>query len=108
MNEDLNPEEGTESGKEHLKAAADEFKAAAGGKIEDLRQATGQKIDEFQTTAEGKAQEATSAAGNAWSSATSKGRSWLTEGEAYVRNNPIKAVLMALGLGFIIGILVRK
>jgi ElaB/YqjD/DUF883 family membrane-anchored ribosome-binding protein len=108
MNEDPKPEEGTESGKEHLKAAADEFKAAAGGKIENLHQAAGQKIDEIQKVAEGKVQEATGAAENAWSSATSKGRSWLSEGEAYVRNNPTKAVLMALGLGFILGILVKK
>jgi ElaB/YqjD/DUF883 family membrane-anchored ribosome-binding protein len=107
MNEDLNPEE-TESGKEHLKAAADEFKVTAGGKIEDLRQATGQKIDEFQKAAEGKAQEVSDAAEKAWSDARSKGKSWLAEGEAYVRNDPTKALVVALTLGIILGLRLRK
>jgi hypothetical protein len=51
-----------QSGKEHMKAAAEDFKAAATGKIEDLRQ-----------TATDKAKAASSAAEQAWSSATSIG-----------------------------------
>jgi hypothetical protein len=35
-------------------------------------------------------------------------KSWQAEGEAYVRDNPIKAVSMALGLGLLLGLLSRK
>jgi len=33
---------------------------------------------------------------------------WLTEGEAYVRKNPVQAVLIALGVGIVVGINLRK
>jgi ElaB/YqjD/DUF883 family membrane-anchored ribosome-binding protein len=108
MNENQNPEEEAESGKDHLRTAANEFKSAASGKIEDLREAAGQKTDELQKSAEGKAQELSDAAERAWSDARSKGKSWLAEGEAYVRNNPTKAVVVALTLGIILGLRSRK
>jgi ElaB/YqjD/DUF883 family membrane-anchored ribosome-binding protein len=108
MNESHNPEEAEQSGKEHLKAAAADLKASATGKIEDLRQTVGQKTEEFRKAAADKAKEASSAAEHAWSSATSKGRDWFTEAEAYVRKNPAQAVLIALGVGIIVGISLRK
>jgi ElaB/YqjD/DUF883 family membrane-anchored ribosome-binding protein len=108
MNEGHDPEKVEQSGKEHLKAATDDLKAAAAGKIEDLRQTAGQKTEEFRKVAEGAAKEASSAAERAWSSATSKGQDWFAEGEAYVRKNPAQAVLIALGVGIIVGILLRK
>jgi ElaB/YqjD/DUF883 family membrane-anchored ribosome-binding protein len=35
-------------------------------------------------------------------------RTWQDEGEEYVRENPMKAVFTALGIGFVLGLIVRK
>jgi ElaB/YqjD/DUF883 family membrane-anchored ribosome-binding protein len=104
MNEHQNAEEAAKSGQDHLKSAASDLTEAAGAKIEDIRQAAGEKTDEFRGAAEGKVQEFRGAA----EKATSQAKSWQVEGEAYVRNNPIKAVLVALGAGFLFGFLLRK
>ena len=40
--------------------------------------------------------------------AKSQAKSWQAEGEAYVRDNPTKAVLVALGVGLLLGFLLRK
>jgi ElaB/YqjD/DUF883 family membrane-anchored ribosome-binding protein len=108
MNESNYPEKEDQSGKEQLKSAAEDFKAAAAGKIEDLRQTAGEKTEQWRQAAEEKAKEASRAAEHAWSSAESKGQDWLTTGEVYVRKNPSRAVLIALGVGIIVGISLRK
>jgi ElaB/YqjD/DUF883 family membrane-anchored ribosome-binding protein len=107
MNESYDPEKEDQSGKE-LKAAAEDLKAAAAGKIEDLRETAGQKTEEWRKAAEEKAKAASRAAEHAWFSAASKGQDWLTLGEAYVRKNPAQAVLIALGVGIVVGISLRQ
>ncbi len=104
MNEDQNAEEAAKSGQDHLKSAANDLQAAAGAKIENIQQAAGQKADEFRETAEGKVQEFSGVA----EQATFQVKSWQAEGEAYVRDNPIKGVLVALGAGFLLGFLLLR
>jgi ElaB/YqjD/DUF883 family membrane-anchored ribosome-binding protein len=104
MDEHQNPEEATKSGQDHLKSAASDLKEAASAKIENIRQAVGQKADEFQESAQGKVQELRGAA----EKATSQAKGWQAEGEAYVRDNPTRAISVALGAGFLLGFLLRK
>lgn len=108
MDEHQYSSESTESGKDNLNSAAGNLKEAAGAKAEDLRQAAGQKADELRSAAQDKAQELREAAESAWSGARSKAKSWHSEGEVYVRNNPTKAVLIALGFGLLLGFSLRK
>jgi ElaB/YqjD/DUF883 family membrane-anchored ribosome-binding protein len=108
MNEHQNPEDAAESGKNHLRASAGNLKEAASAKVEDIRQAAGQKADELRSAAQDKAQELRGRAESAWSVFSSKGKGWQAEGEAYVRDNPTKAVLIAFGLGLLLGFLSRK
>jgi ElaB/YqjD/DUF883 family membrane-anchored ribosome-binding protein len=108
MNESHDPEKAEQSGKVHLKAAAEDLKAAAAGKIENLRQTADQKTDEFRKATSEKAKEASSVAEQVWSSAAAKGQNWLAEGEAYIRKNPAQAVLIALGVGIFVGMSLRK
>jgi ElaB/YqjD/DUF883 family membrane-anchored ribosome-binding protein len=108
MDEPQNPGEAMESGKDNLVSAAGNLKEAARAKAEDLRQAAGQKADELRSAAQDKAQELRGAAETAWSDATSKTKSWRSKGEAYVRDNPTKAVLIALGFGLLLGLSLRK
>jgi ElaB/YqjD/DUF883 family membrane-anchored ribosome-binding protein len=104
MNEHRNAEEAAKSGQDHLKSAARDLTEAADAKMENVRQAAGQKADEFRGVAEGKVQEFRDAA----EQATFRVKSWQVEAEAYVRDNPTKAVLVALGAGFLVGFLLRK
>jgi ElaB/YqjD/DUF883 family membrane-anchored ribosome-binding protein len=108
MNEHENPEEAAKSGQDHLRAAAGDLKEAARAKVEDIRQAASQKADEFRGAAQDKTQELKDAAESAWSDAGAKAKSWQVEGEVYVRDNPTKAVLIALGVGLLLGLLLRK
>jgi ElaB/YqjD/DUF883 family membrane-anchored ribosome-binding protein len=108
MDEHQDPEGTTQSGKDNLKDAAGDLKEAATTKVEDFRQAAGQKADELGEAAQRKAQELRGTAESAWSDASSQVKSWQAEGEAFVRDNPSKAVLIALGVGLLLGSLLRK
>ena len=106
MNQHRNPEEAAESAKDHLRAAGGDIKEAISAKAEDIRQAAAQKTNELREAAQGKAQEFGAAAESAWADAKSQAKTWQTKGEAYTRDNPTKAVLIALGVGFVLGLLV--
>jgi ElaB/YqjD/DUF883 family membrane-anchored ribosome-binding protein len=108
MEQKPDPQTEAEKGKDHLKAAADNFKTAATVKAEEIRKAAEQKAEEIRATAEEKAKHYRGQAENAWSDARTKAKYWQTEGEAYVRGNPGRAVLVALGVGFVLGLLFRK
>jgi ElaB/YqjD/DUF883 family membrane-anchored ribosome-binding protein len=105
MDEHQNPEEATKGGQDHLRAAAGDLKEAADAKVETIHQAVEQKAYELRGAAQGKAQELRGAAESAWSDAGSQAKNWQVEGEAYVRDNPTKAVLMALGVGYLLQII---
>lgn len=108
MDQHQNPEEAAESGKDHLKAAAGDIKEEVSAKVEDIRQAAAEKTAELREAAQGKVQELRTAAESAWSDAGSQAKTWQAEGEAYVHDNPTKAVFIALGAGFVLGLLLRK
>jgi ElaB/YqjD/DUF883 family membrane-anchored ribosome-binding protein len=108
MDEHQDPEGTTQSGKDNLKDAAGDLKEAASAKVKDFRQAAGQKADEFRGAAQSKTQELRGAAESAWSDASSQAKSWQAQGEAFVRDNPSKAVLIALSVGLLLGLLLRK
>lgn len=75
-----------ESGKTHVKQAADDLRSAAGAKAQEIRER----------------------AESAYDTARTRARSWQEEGEQYVRENPLRGVLTALGVGFILGLLIRR
>jgi ElaB/YqjD/DUF883 family membrane-anchored ribosome-binding protein len=108
MEENRDPQEAADSAKDHVKAAADDFKSAASAKAEEIRRAAEKKAEELRQAAQNKAREFSGAAGEAWTDARSKAKTWQAEGEAYVRQNPTKAILVALGLGFVVGLMFRK
>ena len=108
MDENQNPEEGPKSGTAGLRAAADDLKEAASANIEHLRQAAGQKAHELGQIAQGKGQELRGAAESLLSETSLQANSWHTKGEAYVRANPSKSVLMAFITGLLLGLLIRE
>ena len=118
------------AGQEHAQQAAQDFKSAASAKIDDLKQAYGAKVDDLKATATAKANDLKDAAAAkageyreaanqkaeelrgqaeaAWGDAKVRARTYQEDGEAYVRENPTRALLMAIGAGFVLGLIIKK
>lgn len=75
-----------QSGASHARRAADDLKSAAGAVADEYR---------------GKAEEA-------WNDARYRVRTFQEDTEQYVRDNPTKAVFSALGIGFLLGLILRR
>ena len=75
-----------ESSRTHARRAADDLKSAATSMAEDYRDKATQ----------------------AWDDAKVRVRTLQEDGEDYVRENPMKAVFTALGIGFVLGLIFRR
>ena len=95
------------AGKSHALQAAEELRDAASLKAAELKDATRERADNIKNFATGKADEAREYAEHRYEEARTMTQDYRDEGERYVRENPAKSVLIALGLGFIIGRILR-
>ncbi len=86
-----------ESSKTHARKAADDLKSAAGVMAEDLKSAATSMAGEYRDKAE-----------QVWGDARDRARTLQEDGEQYVRENPVKAVVTALGIGFVLGLIFRR
>jgi ElaB/YqjD/DUF883 family membrane-anchored ribosome-binding protein len=86
-----------ESGKTHATAAATEFKDAATAKFQDLRDTINERAGEYRERAN-----------QAWSDTTGRARTLSEDGEDYIRENPLQAVGLALAVGFVLGVILRR
>ena len=77
--------------------AADEFRAAAAEKVQQVRHGAEDKAAHLRDIAE-----------SSWEDAKNRAQGLLREGEVYVRENPAKSVVTALGVGFVLGLLFRR
>lgn len=89
--------EKVESGRDHARKA-----------VEDLRSAAEEKTAAIRSAAEAKAQELRHRAEEAWHQTRDRAKTWQSDGEQYIRENPTRAVLTALGVGFVVGLLFRR
>ena len=64
---------------------------------ENLRSAAGAVAEEYRGRAE-----------EVWQDASTRVRTFQEDTEQYVRDNPTKAVLTALGIGFVLGLIFRR
>ena len=81
----------------HAVQAAEELKAAAEAKAREWSSAVDHKTAELKEKAE-----------EAYEEAITRVKTLQKEAESYVRANPVKAVLMAAGAGFLVGVLARR
>lgn len=108
-----------ETGKQHAIQAAEELRAAAGAKAQQLKEAAENRANQLKEVAGQRAHEIKDAAGQRASEirdiaeqslkeVRDRAEDWKTEGEKYVKENPTQAVVAALGIGFVLGLLVRR
>jgi ElaB/YqjD/DUF883 family membrane-anchored ribosome-binding protein len=65
--------------------------------VDDLRSATSGVTEEYRGKAE-----------QIWSDALERSRTFQEDSENYVRQNPTKAIISALGIGLVLGLIFRR
>ncbi len=93
-----------QSSKTHALQAAGELKTAVEAKGRELLHVA----DELLHVADGKASEIKARAESAYGEARSQMKVLQKHTEEYVRENPLSSVCVALGAGFVLGILARR
>jgi ElaB/YqjD/DUF883 family membrane-anchored ribosome-binding protein len=90
--ENMNPGVGMAAAENKLESDEAQAQRAA----EALKSATTKVAEDYRDKAE-----------QSWDETKVRVRTWQEEGEEYVRENPTKAVFTALGIGFVLGLIVR-
>jgi len=113
-----------------VKQAAEDLRAAAGEKAREIAQSTtgqakvlkeravekarqisraaSEKAEEWKSVAGEKAQHFRESASERWYETRDKAHDIHVSAEDYIREHPTKCVLGALGIGFVIGLIVRR
>jgi ElaB/YqjD/DUF883 family membrane-anchored ribosome-binding protein len=101
----------TEKAREFVHAAetkAGELKERAVGSAQQLRETAAERATAFKAVATEKAQHFKETAACQWEDTRIKARELHVTTEDYIRQNPTKCVLGALGVGFLIGLIARR
>lgn len=85
-----------------------QFKQNAVDKAQQFREFAGTKATDIKENAKVKAQQIKQVAGEQVQTGKVRAQEIHTETEEYIRENPTKAVLTALGIGFLVGLIIRK
>jgi len=89
-------------------AKAQQIKEAAVEKAGQFREFAGTKAHDIKETASVKGQQLKQAAGEQIQQGQVKAREAHADAEEYVRQHPTKSILTAIGVGFLIGLVVRR
>ncbi|HEY5742067.1 MAG TPA: hypothetical protein VIS99_05950 [Terrimicrobiaceae bacterium] len=84
-------------GREQLTATAKDVGDTAYAKYEELRGQAATTVDDYKGRAQG-----------AWSDATVKAQNFQSDAESYIRGYPLKSMGIALGIGFVLGVIFRR
>jgi len=90
--ENMNPGVGMAAAENKLESDEARVQRAA----EALKSATANVAEDYRDKAQ-----------QSWDETKVRVRTWQDEGEEYVRENPMKAVFTALGIGFVLGLIIR-
>ena len=93
---------------EELRAAADQLRDAAAAGASRLKDSAVETTKHLKESATTQAVRAREIAGRRWDSARTHAREWHNSGEHFIRENPTKSVLAALGVGFVLGLIFRR
>jgi len=116
--DNLDPEAGF-TASPSVSQAANDLRHAAGDKAKDLmntaevkaaqlRQTAAEKATAFKTAATTQASQLKDSANEQWEHTRVKAKEYHTTAEDYIRENPTKSVLCAMGIGFLAGLVMRR
>ncbi|MES2981478.1 MAG: hypothetical protein V4727_04110 [Verrucomicrobiota bacterium] len=88
--------------------AAYALKASAVQKAEQLKTVAAEKAEHYKAVASEKASHVKDVAQHQWDETRVRAKEMQVTAEDFIRQNPTKAVLGALGVGFLIGLIVRR
>lgn len=94
--------------KDRAVEAANALKASATEKADHYKTVATEKADRYKAVATEKAQHAKESAQQQWDETRTKAKEIHVTAEDYIRQNPTKAVLGSLGIGFLIGLITRR
>ncbi len=94
--------------KERAVETASSLKATATEKADHYKAVATEKADHYKAVATDKVQHARETAQHQWEETRVKAKEIHVTAEDYIRQNPTKAVLGALGIGFLIGLIARN
>jgi ElaB/YqjD/DUF883 family membrane-anchored ribosome-binding protein len=87
---------------------AAEIKEKAVGTAQQFRETATERASAFKSTATDKAQQFRDTASCQWDDTRVRARELHVTAEDYIRQNPTQCILGAVGLGFLIGLIVRR
>ncbi len=90
------------------KEKSGEFKERATQSARQFRESASEKAQHFKENASAQASQLRDNACEQWEETRVKAKEFHITAEDYIRQNPTKCVLTAIGAGFIIGLLVRR
>jgi ElaB/YqjD/DUF883 family membrane-anchored ribosome-binding protein len=94
--------------KDRAVETAQHFRETAAERASQLKAAAAEKATAFKSVATDKAQHLRESATEQWQDTRVKAKELHITAEDYIRQNPTKCVLTALGAGFLIGLIVRR
>ena len=87
---------------------AEQYKAVASEKADHYKAAATEKAEHYKAVATEKATQGKQSAQHQWDETRVKAKEMHVTAEDYIRQNPTKAVLGALGVGFLVGLITRR
>ena len=94
--------------KDRAVESAQQFRETAVERANQFAATATEKATAFKSAATDKAQQMKECASEQWQDTRVKAREFQVTAEDYIRQNPTKCVLSALGAGFLIGLIVRR
>ena len=97
-----------ETGRKHAGTAISTSKEHLSLAAKDLSDAATAKYSEIKSQATTKAEEVKGRAQEAFGQASTKAQSFQSDAEQFVRDNPMQSIGIAVGVGFIFGLILRR
>lgn len=94
--------------KERAIESAQQFRDSAAERATQFKAAASEKASVFNAAATDKAHQFKETAAEQWEDTRVKAKEFHGTAEEYIRDNPTKCVLSALGVGFLIGLIARR
>jgi len=94
--------------KDRAVETANALRSSASEKVDQYKAVATEKAEHYRTVATEKAQQVKETAQKQWGDTQVKAKELHVTSEDYIKQNPSKAVLGALGIGFLIGLIARR